>query len=560
MSPLASSSSSSHPAVGYTQLSQIGDTDMASPKYPDPATDLFSEDGGQQRGDFRAIDPESGVKRGLKTRHLSMMALAGIIGPGLLVGSGGALSSGGPASLLIGFGVIGIIAFSIMQSLGELTTLYPSGGAFTKLADRFVDKAFGVAVGWNYFIIWFAVLANEYNAVTSVLVFWGPQVPVWGYFLILWFAFLGFQLLGVETFGEAEFWLALVKLLGLTAYFLFAIIYVSGGVKGADAIGFRYWHDPGPFVEGFRGVATVFVFCSTFYAGVESVAVAATETRNPKVAVPLAIRQTFWRIVFIYMGSAFFFGLTCPANADDLVNGGSRALKSPMTIAIQNAGWEGGVHLINAFILVTCVSAINSSIYISSRTLLFMAQDGKAPKFLGKTDSRGVPIPAIVFANACGALSLMNIRTGSAEAYNYIVNLSGVSTFLVWGSISFTHIRFRQAWKAQGNRAEDLPFRSSLYPWNAYFGLGANIFLALVQGWTTLSPFDAGSFVDAYILLPLFPIIYLGYKFIFKTRLWRVEEIDLQSGQRHDLDEVKELRTAELGGHLPFWRRMMKNF
>src|SRR5271154_1708081 len=104
--------------------------------------------------DSESIDPESGVKRGLSNRHLSMMALAGIIGPGLLVGSGGALASGGPASLLIGFGVIGIIAYSIMQSIGELTTLYPSGGAFTKLADRMVDKAFGVAVGWNYFIIW----------------------------------------------------------------------------------------------------------------------------------------------------------------------------------------------------------------------------------------------------------------------------------------------------------------------------------------------------------------------------------------------------------------------
>lgn len=111
--------------------------------------------------DSSAIDPESGVKRGLSTRHLSMMAIAGIIGPGLLVGSGGALASGGPASLLIGFGVIGIIAWSIMQSLGELTTLYPSGGAFTGLADRFVDKAFGVAVGWNYFIIWVAVRSKH---------------------------------------------------------------------------------------------------------------------------------------------------------------------------------------------------------------------------------------------------------------------------------------------------------------------------------------------------------------------------------------------------------------
>lgn len=107
-------------------------------------------------GDDARIDPNSGVRRGLKTRHLSMLALAGIIGPGLLVGAGGALSSGGPASLIIGFGVIGFIAFAIMQSLGEMTTLYPTGGAFTGLADRFVDKAFGVAVGWNYWIIWLA--------------------------------------------------------------------------------------------------------------------------------------------------------------------------------------------------------------------------------------------------------------------------------------------------------------------------------------------------------------------------------------------------------------------
>ena len=139
-------------------------SDLKQPDAPIETVDNDSED-------FRAIDPHSGVKRGLKTRHLSMMALAGIIGPGLLVGSGGALSSGGPASLLIGFGIIGIIAFSIMQSLGELTTLYPSGGAFTGLADRFVDKAFGVAVGWNYYIIWFAVLSNEYNTISSIFEF-----------------------------------------------------------------------------------------------------------------------------------------------------------------------------------------------------------------------------------------------------------------------------------------------------------------------------------------------------------------------------------------------------
>ncbi|KAI1431062.1 amino acid permease-like protein [Xylaria sp. CBS 124048] len=528
---------------------------MFGPKSPSalPARPLDMD---SDQMDYREMDPDSGVKRGLKTRHLSMMALAGIIGPGLLVGSGGALSNGGPASLIIGFGVIGIIAFSIMQSLGELTTLYPSGGAFTKLADRMVDPAFGAAVGWNYFIIWFAVLSNEYNAVTSILSFWSDKVPVWGYFLLLWFAFLGFQLLGVETFGEAEFWLALLKLAGLLAYYIFGIVYAAGGVIGAPAIGFRYWHDPGAFTDGFAGVAKVFVFCSTFYAGVESVAVAATETKNPGRAVPLAIRQVFWRIIFVYLGAAFFFGLTCPANADGLINGKSRALQSPMTIAIQNAGWEGGVHLINAFILVTCISAVNSSIYIASRTVLYMAQDGKAPKILGWTDRRGVPIPAITFANAFGALSLLNISTGAANAYTYIVNLSGVSTFLVWGSISFIHIRFRQAWEAQGYSVDDLPFKSLWYPWNAWFGLLANIFLALVQGWVNFAPFKAGPFVDAYILLPLFAVIYAVFKFWNKTRYWRLDEIDLLSGRRRDLEVYKPESDLD---YLPLWRRLWKS-
>jgi len=538
--------------------------DSNVPVWPEPT---ITED--VCTGDTSVIDPISGVKRGLKNRHLSMMALAGIIGPGLLVGAGGALENGGPASLLIGFGVIGVIAFSIMQSLGEMTTLFPGGGSFVSLAERVVDKAFSVAVGWNYFIIWACVLANEYNVISSIFVFWSDKVPLWGYFLILWFAFLGFQLLGVTAFGEAEFWLALAKLLGLTAYFLFSIVYASGGLIGQKhAVGFRYWHDPGAFNgHGFRGVATVFVYCSTFYAGCESVAVAATETRNPGVAVPQAIRQVFWRILFIYMGSAFFFGLTCPANADGLVNGASRALKSPMTIAIQNAGWQGGVNLINAFILVTCLSAVNSSIYIGSRTVLYMAQSGKAPRILGWTNARGVPVAAVLLTNAVGALSMMNVSTGASKAYNYIVNLSGVSTFLVWGSISFIHIRFRRAWHVQGRTSADLPFKSLWYPWNAYFGLFANAFLALVQGWTNLSPFSAGNFVDAYILLPLFPVIWFSFKILKRTHFVRAREMDLDSGRRTDLDKSEWTTTATAEAEEGFgeltvkskswWRRLM---
>lgn len=155
---------------------------------------------------------------------------------------------------------------------------------------------------------------------------------------------------------------------------------------------------------------------------------------------------------------------------------------------------------------------------------------------------------------------MMNVSTGAAEAYQYIVNLSGVSTFLVWGSISFTHIRFRKAWSAQGYQVEDLPFISMLYPYNAYFGLAANTVLALIQGWQTFAPFDAGTFVDAYILLALFPILYVGYKLAFRTRFRRVHEIDLLSGRRRDLEEAKEMARGELSAHQPWWRRLARSF
>ena len=453
-----------------------------------------------------------------------------------------------------------------MQSLGEITTLFPSGGSFVSLAERMVDKSFSIAVGWNYFIIWATVLANEYNVICSILTYWTPNVPLWGWFLILWTLFMGFQLLGIAAFGEAEFWLALFKLLGLTAYFIFSIIYASGGLAGQDEpLGFRYWNNPGAFNgNGFRGVATVFVFCSTFYAGVESVAVAATETRNPGTAVPQAIRQVFWRILFVYMGSAFFFGLTCPANSPDLVSADAKALQSPMTIALQTAGWDGGVHLINAFILVTCLSAINSSIYIGSRTVLYMAQSGKAPRILGYVNSRGVPVWSILLTNAVGSISMMNVSTGAAKAYGYIVNLSGVSTFLVWGSISFIHIRFRRAWTAQGRSVSEIPYKSVLWPFNAYFGLAANIFLALIQGWTNLSPFSAPNFVVAYILLPVFGIIYVLGKLYWRGSdpFKRAVDIDLTSGRRVDLDKPGEISGDELGlnSEVPLWKKVWNMF
>lgn len=222
---------------------------------------------------------------------------------------------------------------------------------------------------------------------------------------------------------------------------------------------------------------------------------------------------------------------------------------------------DTGVHLINAFILFTCLSAINSSIYIGSRTILYMAQSGKAPSFIGRTNKGGVPVWAILITNAVGTISMMNVSTGSSRAYQYIVNLSGVSTFLVWGSISFIHIRFRRAWEAQNRGVADITYKSLWFPYLAYFGVAINVFLALIQGWTTLVPFDAGNFVDAYILLPLFGIIYVLSKLYWRGRdkFQRSWEIDLDSGRRTDLDNKGVMANdgqLETDRKVPFCKRI----
>lgn len=474
------------------------------------------------------------LQRKLKNRHVSLLALAGIIGPGILIGASLALGNG-PASLIIGFGVIGLVAFAMMQSLGELSTLYPVGGAFSTLGNKFVDRAFGGTVGWYYVIVWVAVLANEYNTTASILQFWGPQVPLYGYILIFWAAFLAFQFLGVESFGEAEYWLALFKIVGLVAFYLFSLIYMCGGVKGRPAFGFQYWNNPGPFNHGFKGVASTFVFASTFYAGTEAIAVAAAETKNPSRAIPSAIRQTFWRIIVVYMGIAISYGVTVPYD-DPALSSGTKVLKSPMTIAITRAGWEQAAHLVNAFILLSCISAINSSIYIGSRTIVNLAGEGSAPKILAKVNKRGVPYNAVILMNLFGLISLMNINTGAAKAYSYIVNLLGVAVFVVWGAVCFLHIRFRKAWALQGRNIDDLPFKALWYPGLAWFGLLANIFLGLIQGWSYFVPFDAANFVDAYILLPFFVVLFTFLKLINKTKFVRLDEINLDEGRRKDIE------------------------
>ncbi|KAI3074944.1 hypothetical protein CBS147339_5495 [Penicillium roqueforti] len=478
-----------------------------------------------------ATDPMSApLKRQLKSRHLQMIAIGGIIGPGLLVSSGNALHEGGPAGALISFSLVGIIVFFVMQSLGEMATLLPVTGSFTEYAERFIDDSLAFALGWAYWYLWVTVLANEYNAISLVIGYWTDAVPQWGWILIFWVMFLTLSNLGILAYGEMEFWLSLIKVLALIVFFILAIIISAGGI-GPRAIGFEYWRAPGAFADSINGVKM---------AKADSqirVGVTAGESTNPRKAVPKAIRQVFWRILIFYVGTIFFIGMLIPWNDKRLLGTTSKTASSPLTISLQDAGILPAAHLINALIVISVISAGNSSLYVASRTLLFMSRNGKAPKFIGRTNRLGVPWVGLVFTNVFACIVFLEQSSSAGRVYSALITLSGVATFIIWSVIGVAHIRFRKALVAQGQDPSKLPYQALFYPWGTYLALAANVFLVFFQGYTCfLNPFSSTDFVINYILLPVFVLFVVVYKFWNKTRVVRLEDMDIWTGRRELVD------------------------
>ncbi|KAJ9474452.1 General amino acid permease AGP3 [Pseudozyma hubeiensis] len=485
--------------------------------------------------------PPDELRRALGTRHMVMIAIGGIIGPGLLVGSGQALASAGPVGALIAFAITGGIVYFVLQALGEMATLFAIRGSFIEYAGRWVDPALGFVAGWVYWELWVSVLSNEYNAVAIVIRYWdGAQVvPTGAWIAIFWVLFMGLSMLGVLAYGEVEFVLATIKVIGIVVFFILSIVINVGGAGGDQGyIGFRYFKTPGPFngtgIDALNGIAKILVVSATLYAGTEATAITAAESKNPAKSVPIAIRSVFYRILVLYLGTIFFIGLNVPSDDTSLVSAQSKAAASPLTIALRRGGIGAAASLINALIVLSVISAGNSSLYIASRTLQSLGATGRAPAILGWVTPRGkVPIPALVLSNLVALISLLSINAGASTVFTYIINISGVSTFIIFAIICFCHIRFRQAWLKQGNTLEELPFRAFGAPYGTWGAFVLNIVLMFFQGYTTfLNPRKAADIVVAYIVIPVAVALFVGWKWWHKTKLVALEDVDLVSGRR----------------------------
>ena len=285
----------------------------------------------------------------------------------------------------------------------------------------------------------------------------------------------------------------MVKVTACIGFIILGIVINSGGVPTDHRgyIGARYWHEPysqGGFANGFQGFCSVFVTASFAFGGTELTGLAAAEAEDPRRQIPKATRQVFWRITFFYVVNLFVLGLIVPSNSDILLgSSGANTKASPFVLAIKMAGIKALPSIFNAVITISVISVANSATYASTRTIQAMAQQGMAPKFMAYVDKHGRPIPTVILQLLFGLLAFVNEATSTGSIiFGWLLALSGIANFFVYGSICLAHIRFRHAWKYRGHSDDELPYRASFGIWGSYFGVLLNFLCLAAQLYTAL--------------------------------------------------------------------------
>ncbi|QOS92632.1 amino acid permease [Brevibacillus sp. JNUCC-41] len=459
-----------------------------------------------------------------------MISLGGTIGTGLFLASGGAIHSAGPGGALVAYAVIGIMVYYLMTSLAEMAAFMPVAGSFRVYASKFVDPSFGFAIGWNYWYNWAITIAAELAAVVLIMKFWFPDSPsiIWSAIALITMFLINYM--SVKGFGEAEFWFAMIKVVTVVIFLITGVLIILGIMGGKDPIGFsNFTMGEGPFNGGFFTILGVFMAAGFSFQGTELLGVTAGESEDPEKNIPKAIRSVFWRIILFYILAIFVIGMIIPFTDSRLLS--EDVAVSPFTLVFERAGLAFAASIMNAIILSSVLSAGNSGMYASTRMLWDLARDGKAPKFLGKLDKRGVPVNALIVTSLVGCVAFLASFFGDGVVYIWLLNASGMAGFVTWVGIAVAHYRFRKAYAAQGLDMNALPFRAKGFPFGPIFALVLCLIIIIGQGYQAFSSdgIDWNSMFVSYIGLILFFALWFGYKIKHKTKIIPLEECDLKS-------------------------------
>ncbi|EJX6990226.1 amino acid permease [Listeria monocytogenes] len=472
------------------------------------------------------------IRRDLKTRHLSMIAIGGSIGTGLFLASGNAIHTAGPGGALVAYVATGIMVYFLMTSLGEMATYMPVSGSFSTYASRFVDPAFGFALGWNYWFNWAITLAVDISTAAIIVQFWLPNTPAWLWSAIFLILIFGLNALSVKAYGESEYWFSIIKVATVIIFLIVGVLTIVG-ILGGEVIGFsNFTAGDAPFKGGFFAILGTFLIAGFSFQGTEMVGIAAGESATPETSVPKAIKQVFWRILLFYIFAIFIIGMIIPYTNPNLLSAEATDVAiSPFTLVFEKAGLAFAASVMNAVILTSVLSAGNSGLYASTRMLWAMARDKKAPKFLGKVNRRGIPMAALIVTTIVGAMTFITTLTENGTViYTWLLSASGLTGFIAWVGIAISHYRFRKAFIKQGHDLSELKYKAKFFPFGPILALILCILVIVGQDYAAFlkpeftNPAWWQKIGISYIGLPIFLVFWLSFKFTNKTKVIPLED------------------------------------
>ncbi|KGQ01400.1 hypothetical protein PAAG_11864 [Paracoccidioides lutzii Pb01] len=488
--------------------------------------------------------------RKLKPRHIQLIGIGGTIGTALYVQIGRGLMAGGPASLFLAFTLWSSFILAVTICMAEMVTYLPISSPFIRFAGRYVDEAFGVATGYNFFVFEAAMVPFEIVACNVIIHYWSDVVPAAGIIAIVLVLYGTINLFAVQWYGESEFWLALGKALLIIGLIIFTFITMLGGNPLGDRYGFRYWRQPGAFAETYKkgdlgrflGFLQCMIQASFTIAGPDYVSMAAGETENPRHVLPRAFNAVFYRLTAFFVLGSLAVGIVVPFNDPKMKaafqQGLPGAAASPYVVAMDRLEIKVLPHIVNAMILGAAFSAGNSYVYCASRSLFGLALEGKAPRIFTKCNKHGVPIYCVGLVLLISLLSFLQVSNNAAIVLNWFVSLVTASQLLNFFSIAFTYTRFMKALHAQGVSRDSLPYKGYWQPYLAYYACAGTLIMAFVGGYTVFLPgnWSMPTFLFSYTMIGVCPVLFLGWKLIKKSKWLKPHEVDLFT----DVAEIDE--------------------
>ncbi|KVZ26885.1 GABA permease [Burkholderia cepacia] len=387
---------------------------------------------------------QSDLKCGLKQRHMTMIALGGVIGAGLFVGSGVVIQQTGPAAIL-SFLITGGLVVLVMRMLGEMACAMPAVGSFYEYARlafgnwRGPGKMAGFLTGWMYWYFWVIVVALEAVAGAKLIQFWLPDTPAWIISLALLVVLTLTNLISVGSYGEFEFWFSSIKVGAIIVFLFLGGLYVLGlwpaSMHTTSVLPTLLGH--GGFMPlGIGPVMSGAVAATGFYFGAEIVTIAAAEAKEPAKAVAKATNSVITRVLVFYVGSVALVVALVPWN--------SHQMATPYVSALEVMGLPAAANVMNAIVLTAVLSALNSGLYAASRMLFALTRHGDAPAALAKVNKRGVPVRAILLGTVFGYVSVVMSYVSPDTVFAFLVNSYGTVALFVYVLIAFSQLRLRK--------------------------------------------------------------------------------------------------------------------